>query len=462
MKVKPDSRGLEPGIHRKKTKGVVRLPSLPAPCESDPMGTSSMMGPIKPVVQVLAGVVCLETALGIISPTIALQLTHRGVKPEIIGFIGSAYFLGFLLGTLSSHRVIDRVGHIRTFGVFAALAANTTLLYLVFDNAYVWAGLRVLMGYAIAGQYVVVESWLNDKATTTNRGRIFSLYMAVSWAASGVSPLALNLADPTGHLLFTIAAVALVTSLIPLALTRFGNPEIGERVHFGIRKLFSISPLGVVACFGSGMATPALYALLPNYMVVAGYSTRQLSIVYSFSTIAGLIAQFPVGFLSDRLGRRPLMLAASLGAAATAFALYAAGSSSFVMLTALLFVAEGLMAPLYGLGVGQATDYVEKKDFVATSSGLLFAWGVGSAIGPSVAGVVVGVAGPNSLFLFLGGSMLLLGLFVIWRILIRRAKSAREQSNYVAVPLTQGTYGAPELDPRAEPITHPHKKIEED
>ena len=113
-----------------------------------------MMGPIKPVVQVLAGVVCLETALGIISPTIALQLTHRGVKPAIIGVIGSAYFLGFLLGTLSSHRVIDRVGHIRTFGVFAALAANTTLLYLVFDNAYVWAGLRVLMGYAIAGQYV--------------------------------------------------------------------------------------------------------------------------------------------------------------------------------------------------------------------------------------------------------------------------------------------------------------------
>ena len=284
-----------------------------------------MLKSVRPVIQVLAGVVCLETALGILSPTIALQLTHRGASPEIIGFIGSAYFIGFLLGTLSSHRVIDRVGHIRTFGVFAAIAANTTLLYLVFDNAYIWAALRVLMGYAIAGQYVVVESWLNDKASRSNRGRIFSLYMAVSWAASGISPLALNLADPTGHILFTMAAIALVTSLIPLGLTRFGNPEIGERVHFGIRKLFSISPLGVVACFGSGMATPALYALLPNYMVQAGYSTHQLSIVYSFSTIAGLVAQFPVGYLSDHLGRRPLMLAASFGAAATAFALYIAG-----------------------------------------------------------------------------------------------------------------------------------------
>jgi MFS family permease len=291
-----------------------------------------MLQAVRPVTQVLAGVVCLETALGILSPTIALQLAHRAEPPEIIGFIGSAYFVGFLIGTMTCHRVIDRVGHIRTFAVFAAVAANATLLYLVFDDIYIWVALRVVTGYAIAGQFVVVESWLNDKATNLNRGRIFSLYMAVSWAASGVSPLALNLADPTGHRLFTLAALALVTSLVPMGLTSFGNPEIGERVHFGIAKLFKISPLGVVACFGSGMATPALYALLPSYMVSAGYTTQQLSIVYSFSTIAGLLAQFPVGYLSDRLGRRPLMLVASLGAAATAFALYATGGSSFAAL----------------------------------------------------------------------------------------------------------------------------------
>ena len=196
-------------------------------------------------------------------------------------------------------------------------------------------------------------------------------------------------------------------------------------------------------------------------MVDVGFSTGELSFVYSFSTIAGLLAQFPIGYLADHLGRRPLMLATSLGAAAAAIGLYFMGQYSFAMLAGLIFVFEGLMAPLYGLGVGQTSDYIEKKDFVAASSGLLFAWGLGSAIGPAVAGGLIGLFGPRGLFLFMAGSLILFVLFLLYRMLVRRAKSAKEQLDYVAVPLTQGTYGAPELDPRAEPTTHPHKTIDE-
>jgi MFS family permease len=420
-----------------------------------------MLKTVRPILQVLVGVVCLETALGILAPTIALQLVHRNESAEVIGLIASAYFGGFLLGTLTCQRVIDRVGHIRSFAVFAAIAGSMTLLLLIFDQIYVWIALRVIVGYAIAGQYVVVESWLNDKATNENRGRVFSLYMMVSWAASGVSPLALNLADPTGHLLMTLAAIALILSLIPLGLTRIGNPEIGEREHFGLIKLYKISPTGIVACFGSGIATPAFYALLPAYMVDVGFTTQQLSFVYSFSTIAGLLAQFPIGYLADNLGRRPLMLATSLGSAAASIGLYFMGEHSFAILAGLIFVFEGLMAPLYALGVGQTSDYIEKKDFVAASSGLLFAWGLGSAIGPAIAGWAIGLSGPRGLFLFMAGALAAFMTFLVIRMIVRRAKTPKEQLNYVAVPLTQGTYGAPELDPRGEPTPHPHKAIDE-
>ena len=161
------------------------------------------------VLQVLLAVVLLDAALAILSPLIGLQLARRGVAPEVIGLISSAYYVGFLAGTLTCHKIIDRVGHIRAFGVFAVVAANATLLHILFDDAYFWIGLRVVVGYGVAGLIVIIESWLNDKATTATRGRVFALYMAVTWAASGLGPLALNIDDPEGQILFVLITMLL-------------------------------------------------------------------------------------------------------------------------------------------------------------------------------------------------------------------------------------------------------------
>jgi MFS family permease len=417
-----------------------------------------MLKAVRPVTQVLLAVAFMEAGLGILSPLISLDLAQKSVSTGLIGLVTSGYFTGFLLGTLSCHWVIDRVGHIRAFAVFAAVAGNATLGHIIFDQPYAWIALRVLLGYAFAGQFVVIESWLNDKATDDNRGRVFSYYMAVSWAASGVSPLALNFHDAIGSvILFCIIAMLFGTALVPMALTRVGNPEIGDRVHFGIRKLLSISPTGVVVCFGSGLLTSAYYGLLPAYAERVGLTTGELAILFSASTIAGLIIQFPIGFLSDHFGRRPLILISLISAVALAVLVASLEAPAFITLLAVLFLFDGAIAPLYALGVGQTNDYTAKQDFVAASAGLLFAWGLGSAIGPMLAGFAMGFIGPLGLFWYMAASLSVIATFVTVRILVRRALSARDQGNYVAVPMTAGTYGAPELDPRAEPHHHPQR-----
>ena len=109
-----------------------------------------------------------------------------------------------------------------------------------------------------------------------------------------------------------------------------------------------------------------------------------------------------------------------------------------------------MISPLYGLGVGQTSDYISKKDFVAASAGLLFAWGIGASIGPIVAAPAMRLFGANGLFFFVSTCHVLLAGFIAYRMIARRALSAKEQGNFVAVPITQGTYGAPELDPRGE------------
>jgi len=408
-----------------------------------------MNSAVRPIVPVLIGVAFIELALGALSPLVGIVLADRKISTDLIGLVTSAYFLGFLAGTLTGYRIIDRVGHIRAFSVFAVIAGNAALLHLVFDPPYAWIALRILIGYGIAGQFVIAESWLNDKATSENRGQIFAIYLVVAWATGGIGPLALNLPDPDGRILFALIAFTMLMALVPMALTRVGNPEIGHRSHFGIARLYRISPLGVSACFASGLINTALWGLMAVYTEGVGYSEKELSILLSVSVIGGLLVQYPVGFLADRFGRRPLMLAIALAGVVVAAAAAMWGTVSFPGLLAMVFVLASLTAPLYALGVGQTNDYIERKDFVAASSGLLFAWGLGAVAGPVLAGLVMRPLGSPGLFWFLVAALAVIAVFVLFRMAVRRALSAREQGNYVAVPVTQATYGAPELDPRA-------------
>ncbi|MBV9521801.1 MAG: MFS transporter, partial [Alphaproteobacteria bacterium] len=273
-----------------------------------------MLARLHSIAPVLLGITAAQLALGALAPLITLLLAQRAVPTPAIGVITSAYYLGFLAGSLTCARIVDRVGHIRAFAVFAALAADCVLLHAVTVAAPVWGVLRALTGYAMAGTFLIAESWLNAKADAASRGRIFGAYLLVTWAASAVGPLALNLAHAAQPFLFILIAMGFVTALIPMALTQVHNPEIADRIRFGVRRLFRISPLGVVACCGAGLVNSVFYGLLPVYAERIGLDPARLSLLLTTALIGGMGAQFPIGLLSDRFGRRPTMLGSILAA----------------------------------------------------------------------------------------------------------------------------------------------------
>jgi MFS family permease len=411
-----------------------------------------MLQAVRLVAQVLLGVALIEIALGALWPLVSLQLEQQLVGTEITSIVGAAYYAGFVLGTLTCFPIIDRAKHIRAFSVFAVLAVNATLLHVVLQNPIAWAILRAIIGYALAGVFTIVESWLNDKATKETRGRIFALYTMIAWGVSGIGPLGLNIPDPSGTILFCLITVVLASAIVPISLTTVGNPDIGHRTHFGILRLYAISPLGVLACFSSGLINTGLFVLLPIYAKRLGLDQAHISILLSVAVTGPLFIQFPVGWLADRFGRRPLMLATTLVAIGLSVVIVnlPSPSDNFYWLTGLIVLLAGMISPLYGLGVGQTSDYISKKEFVAASAGLLFAWGIGASIGPVAAAPAMRLFGANGLFLFVSACHVVLTGFIAYRMLARRALSAKQQSNFVAVPITQGTYGAPELDPRGE------------
>jgi MFS family permease len=408
-----------------------------------------MLAAIRLTAQVLLGVALFEVALGALWPLLGLRLEQQNVSTEITSIVGSAYYVGFVTGTMFCFPIIDRVRHIRAFSVFAVIAANATLLHVVIPHPIAWAILRACVGFALAGVFTIVESWLNDKATSETRGRIFALYTMVAWGFSGLGPLGLNIKDSSGTILFCLIGIVMASAVIPVALTTVGNPDIGHRTHFGILRLYRISPLGVLACFASGLINTGLFVLLPIYSTRLGYSTAQTSILLSIAAIGPFFIQYPVGWMADVFGRRPMMLATVLCAIALSTAIVNLPPGAFYWLVGLTTLLASMLSPLYALGVGQTNDYVSKNDFVAASAGLLFAWGLGAILGPIAAAPAMSLFhDPNGLFYFISSCHALLAGFILYRMISRRALSAKEQGNYVAVPVAQASAG-PALDPRA-------------
>jgi MFS family permease len=397
------------------------------------------------IAPVLLGVVFAQVALGIAAPLIALLLLGQGASSQAVGIVASAYYAGFLAGTLSADRVVISVGHARAFVVFAALGADTALLMIWSSDPWVWAMLRLVMGYQMAGLFLVAESWLNEKAAPATRGRVFGAYLLASFAGSVAGPLVLK-ATPGTSELFVVVGLALATALLPMALTHAANPVLGPRRSFSLRRLYAASPLGLVCCLASGLNNGAFYSLVPVFLARAGHSGTQVASFLSAVMVAALAVQYPVGMLADRFGRRPVTLVALALGAAAAVLLGLAAHERILLVSLAGCLFAGVTAPLYGLGSGQVNDYLARDEIVSAGGGLLFAWSLGAVIGPAAAGLAMshlGAAGlPAYSCLVLGGA----GGFTVLRMLRRPGVPRGLQS-----ALTPATLAPPRLPDLAPP-----------
>jgi len=195
----------------------------------------------------------------------------EGFSPAQIGAIGASFWAGIVIGSLNSNKIIERVGHIRTFAALGAIASTIPLLHLLVIDPITWIALRATTGFCFAGLFIVVESWLNSTATVETRGQILSIYGMTGLMAGVAGQLLLPATDTTGYRPFCIVAITLALSLVPLALSRNAAPAdavSGARINPG--KLYEQSPFGVVAAFLAGATSGAFFALGPVFAQSAG------------------------------------------------------------------------------------------------------------------------------------------------------------------------------------------------
>ena len=395
----------------------------------------------------LLGVAILNVGSGALMAVIGLRLSAEGTSSLLIGVIMSAYFAGLTVGALFGTRIINRVGHIRAFAVYAAIGAVATLLLAIVGWLFAWVVLRFVAGYCMAGLTMTAESWLNHRATNATRGRTLSLYIIVMNAAFATGPLLLNVADPGGVEILIVAGMLFVAGLVPVALTRTGNPQVAEQRRLSLRELLEIAPLGVLGALTIGVVEGAFFGLGAVFGEAAGLGTARISLFLAVTVGGVLVMQYPVGALSDRFDREKVILAVAALSGMAALAIAVTPALSFPALLALGFVMGGLSSPLYPLNVAEANDYLKPDELVPASAAIVLAYSIGASTGPIAAAVMMEALGAGGLFIFIALVLFALAGYTTFRVINGLAKPAEEQTEFWSASWVSPV--AAELDPRA-------------
>lgn len=350
----------------------------------------------------LIAVTGFETALALVSPLISLRLEDGGVSTGMIGFVASAYSLGYLGGTQICRHLILQLGARSTIALLAVIAALSLVAHAVLFDVMFWLALSALCGFAMAGIYTIAESLLNVLASRGNRGRLYSIYMTASWITAGASPIAVLTEGTGGVISFIIAGALIMLTTLPVLLSRRAELPVPAHGALSLAHFRAVPPVALAICFGSGIINGGLHGLLPSYAVETGLGTGDLSLLLSVAAIAGIAGQFPIGHLSDR-ARERLSVAKGivlLGLIMCGGMIFLSGSG-LLMLVTFLGLITAIMAPIYGIGAALANDRADGGCTLATTGALLFVNGIGGALGPLGAGFAMEAWGPTGLFLFL-------------------------------------------------------------
>ena len=408
---------------------------------------------ILPIVALLSSTFFLMAGNGLIGILLPVRGSIEGWSSYQIGALGTAYAIAFTAGCVVMPMLVRSAGHVRTFSSLAAALAISALLCGIAVDPYAWLLFRALGGFATAGTYMVIESWLNERVTNESRGQIFSLYMVVTMAAMMGGQYVMPLSRPELTIPFMLCAILFALAVIPTALSRAPSPKPLTTVKIDLPMIFRNSPVAAVGVLLAGVLSGSWNNMAPVFGQKVGMSTAEIATLLVTAMAGGIVFQVPLGRASDRTDRRYVMTVAGLiGFAAAVAAVYMSeygvGSLSYF---AVAFVLGGIVYPTYSLAVAHANDYAADADFVKISSGMLILYGAGTMVGPIYAAFLMETFGPQGIFQALGTASVLYGGYAFYRTYRRQAVPVDQRGDFQTVPLARTqTLASFHLDPRAE------------
>lgn len=370
---------------------------------------------------------------GLQGTLVSWRATYEGFSPSTTGWIMTGYYAGFLAGSLYTPVLVSGVGYIRVFAALASLASTAVLIQIVFIDPTVWFSMRMLTGFCFAGAYVIVESWLNASADNRSRGQMLSFYMLVSYGGMAGGQWLLNLAHPSGFSLFLLASILLSLALVPVLVRPTSVPEMETEERISILELLKSTPAGASSIFLAGIAHGAMFSMGAVFAVKVGMTVANTALFMSSFIAVGALFQWPLGWLSDQIDRRIVILFSGLIGAGLCLAMLQMHTDSHLFFIA--FASLGAISlPIYSISVAHTNDRLKPEQMTSASSTIILVLGLGSILGPTLAGYLLKQIGPEGFLIHLAIAHGLIALCMAFFILKHKAVAQEDQTHYHTIP----------------------------
>ena len=372
---------------------------------------------------------------GLQGTLLGIRATMEGFDTSVTGLVMSGYFIGLIIGCYYVPRMIEKVGHVRVFGALASIASVSILIQGIWVDPFFWWSMRLVTGFAYSGLYIVTESWLNEASDNDTRGQMLSIYMITSLGSMAGGQFLLNIAPPEQIELFVLTSLLVSLAVVPLLISATRAPSIDTPESASIFQLFNVSPLGVFGMFASGISMGAFFGMGAVYTTNLGLSVKEVSFFMSAVILGGFISQYPLGWLSDRYGRRQIILNTCMFGAIMGY--YAAfnEATGWQFYLFAVFIG-GMIMPLYALCSAHVNDYLSPKQMVAASGTLVFINAAGATIGSPIAATSMKYFGSSAFYGTIASTMLAVVIYTLWRSRQRDELQEAELGDFVIMAPT--------------------------
>ncbi len=375
---------------------------------------------------------------GLVGTLIPLRASYEMFGLLEIGWMGSAYAGGFLIGSVYGPRLAYRVGYVRAFAALASVASVVVVLHVMWIDSWLWLLLRFFGGVCFAGQFVILDSWLNAMTPNERRGRTLGLYRFIDLLSVVVGQFMVALLPPEGFKIFLLASVLYSLCLLPIAMSRQKSPEQSfSRASLRSPFIFwMISPLAASGVFVTGLTNSTFRSVGPVFAGRLGLDTEGVALFVAVLVMSGALSQFPFGWLSDKLDRRFAIFVATVGATMGGMVMGSWGLEDATWLFGGVALFGACSLALYTLSMAHANDFAGEEDFVSLASGIMTVYAVGAILGPFVATWVSEIFGDRGFFFYFSlvhGSYICV---VLWRFFVGRVTPSGVRSGLMFLPKT--------------------------